>query len=80
MRRNGSSKGASPAVARQTNPVTLGLVVFALLVALTVLEYFVFLWMDRNLHIMIAMNIADAALILVYFMHLPRVWRNKEHD
>jgi hypothetical protein len=45
-----------------------------------VLEYFIFLWMDRNLHIMIAMNIADAALILVYFMHLPRVWRNKEHD
>jgi cytochrome c oxidase subunit IV len=80
MRRNGSSNGASAPGASQTNPVTLGLVVFVLLMALTVLEYFIFLWMDRNLHVMIAMNIADAALIIVYFMHLPRVWRTREHD
>ncbi|HXH21164.1 MAG TPA: cytochrome C oxidase subunit IV family protein [Dehalococcoidia bacterium] len=78
MNRDGHHRLESPAATRQTNPVVLGIVVFALLMVLTVLEYFVFLWLDRNLPLMIAMNVADAALIMVYFMHLPRVWRGRE--
>ena len=60
------------------SPAAVGLVVLAVLVVLTVLEYFIAIWLDKNLPIMIAMNVADAALIMVFFMHLPRLWRGEE--
>lgn len=80
MSREGHETVAAESATPRRNPITVGWVVFAVLVFLTVVEYLIFLWIDRNLPIMIAMNIADAALIMVYFMHLPRVWRGEEDE
>lgn len=65
---------------KRMSAISIGWVVLAVLLALTVLEYFVFLWVDRNFPIMILMNVIDAALILVYFMHLPRAWRSGHEE
>lgn len=75
--RNGSEAAAAHTQGRH---IRIGWVVYALLMALTVLEYFVFLWLDRNLPLMIVMNVADAALIMVYFMHVSRAWRSREEE
>jgi caa(3)-type oxidase subunit IV len=77
MHRNGDSAHTDREDKTHRDPITVGWVVFILLVVLTVLEYVIFKWVDRNLPIMIAMNVADAALIMVYFMHLPRAWRRE---
>jgi hypothetical protein len=45
----------------------------------TVLEYVLGVTIDRNLPIMIAINIAEAAAILWFFMHVRRAWRSEEH-
>jgi heme/copper-type cytochrome/quinol oxidase subunit 4 len=57
------------------SPAAVGWMVFVILAVLAVVEYLVFLEVTRNLPWMIIMNVIDAALILVYFMHLPRLWR-----
>ena len=57
-----------------------GWVVFALLIVLVLLEYVIFLVLSKNLPIMIVMNVIDAALIMYYFMHLPRLWRREEKE
>jgi heme/copper-type cytochrome/quinol oxidase subunit 4 len=80
MSRTAHEAAAEEPTTPRRNPITVGSVVFAVLIFLTILEYLVFLWLDRNLPIMIAMNVADAALIMVYFMHLPRVWRGEEDE
>ena len=57
----------------------IGVVVVALLIVLAILEYVVGAVMTtKNLPVMIAMNIVDAGLIMVYFMHMPRLWRRGE--
>jgi hypothetical protein len=55
-----------------------GWLVFIVLIALVLLEYVVFLAMDMNMPLMVAMNVADAALIVWYFMHVSRLWRREE--
>ncbi len=57
-----------------------GWLVFAALIVLVALEYVVFLVLDTNLPIMVAMNVADAALIMYYFMHVSRIWRREEQE
>ena len=57
-----------------------GWLVFAVLIVLVALEYVIFLVLDTNLPIMVAMNIADAALIMYYFMHVSRIWRRDEKE
>jgi heme/copper-type cytochrome/quinol oxidase subunit 4 len=77
MQRNGDRPEETGPGAGTGSPVVVGSIVFAVLIALTILEYFVFVWMDRNLPVMIVMNIIDAALIMVYFMHFGRLWRSE---
>ncbi len=57
-----------------------GWLVFAALIVLVALEYVVFLILDTNLPIMVVMNVADAALIMYYFMHVSRIWRREEKE
>ena len=57
-----------------------GWLVFAVLIVLVLLEYVIFLVLTTNLPIMIVMNVIDAALIMYYFMHLPRLWRREEKE
>ena len=58
-------------------PFRTGWYVVVTLLALTWLEYLVAVVMpSRNLPIMVAMNVADAAAIMYYFMHVTRAWRS----
>ncbi len=57
-----------------------GWLVFAVLMVLVLLEYVIFLVLSTNLPIMVVMNVIDAALIMYYFMHLPRLWRREEKE
>lgn len=52
--------------------------VFVVLLALAITEYVIFLVLEQNLPVMIVMNLADAGLILWYFMHVRRLWRGQE--
>jgi hypothetical protein len=61
----------------RTKRVALWMAIF--LAVGTVLEYGLAITIDRNLPIMIAINIAEAAAILWFFMHVRRAWRSEEH-
>ncbi len=56
----------------------LGLVVIAVLAALTVAEWFVGTDLDPNLIPLMAIAVVKAALIVWYFMHVYRLWRAEE--
>lgn len=60
-------------------PLT-GWLVFAVLMVLVLLEYAAFRVLSSNLPIMVVMNVVDAALIMYFFMHLPRIWRRDETE
>jgi hypothetical protein len=49
------------------------------LAAGTILEYGIAVTIDKNLPIMVSINVAEAAAILWFFMHVRRAWRNEEH-
>ena len=54
----------------------LGMLVAATLIVLTALEFLLFKAVDSgNLPWMVIMNVADAALILYFFMHIAHLWR-----
>jgi cobalamin biosynthesis protein CobD/CbiB len=44
------------------------------LVVGTILEYGIAVTVNWNLPVMVAINIAEAAAIMVYFMHLPKIF------
>lgn len=58
----------------------IGLRVLAALLVLTWLEYLVFIVVPFNLPLMLVMNVADAALIIYFFMHVTRVWRSEKEE
>lgn len=57
--------------------IRTGWLIFAVLMALVMLEYAVFLVLDSNVPIMVVMNVIDAGLIMFYFMHISRLWRRE---
>ncbi len=61
----------------KTKRVGLWMAVF--LAASTIVEYALAISIDRNLPIMVAINIAEAAAILWFFMHVRRAWRSEDH-
>jgi heme/copper-type cytochrome/quinol oxidase subunit 4 len=54
--------------------VRLGLIVFAVLAVLTVVEYLIAVSLDKNIVILAVMAVAKALLIVYYFMHVVRAW------
>ena len=58
--------------------VNTGLVVFALLAVLTVVEFVVAVSVDWNLPIIMAFAVLKAGLIVYYFMHVVRAWVEEE--
>ena len=60
--------------------VRIGWFMALFLAVQTVLEYLLAQVIDANLPIMVAINISEAAAIMVYFMHLPRLWRGREEE
>lgn len=63
---------------RMATLVRTGWLVVATLIMLVVLEYVLFLVLNSNMPIMVAMNIADASMIMYFFMHVNRIWRREE--
>ena len=61
----------------RTKRIGLRMVIF--LAVGTILEYVLAVSIDRNLPIMIAINVAEAVAILWFFMHVHRAWRSEEH-
>ncbi len=59
-------------------PLLTGWTVLLILMVLVLLEYVAAIYMDRNLPLMVAMNVIDAGLIMYYFMHVARLWRRRE--
>ncbi len=58
----------------RTRRVAWAMAVFLLLGA--VVEYIIAVNVKQNVPIMVAMNLAEAAAIAIYFMHVSRVWRS----
>ena len=61
----------------RTKRIALWMVVF--LAVGTVVEYVLGTAIDRNLVVMIPLNVAEAGAILWFFMHVYRAWRSEEH-
>ena len=61
----------------RTKRIALWMVVF--LAVGTVVEYVLGTAIDRNLFIMVPLNVAEAGAILWFFMHVSRAWRGEEH-
>ncbi len=59
-----------------SDPMRIGVVVFVVLMALVLLEFVIAIFMDKNLVLMVVMNVIDAAIIMYYFMHVTRLWRS----
>lgn len=57
----------------------IGFIVFAGLMLLTLVEYFVSVYLDSVVGLFIIMLI-KAALIVYYFMHIYRLWRQESHS
>jgi cytochrome c oxidase subunit IV len=55
-----------------------GWIVFALLAVLTIVEYFVSISLNSTVLLFIIMLI-KTALIVNYFMHVYRLWREENH-
>ncbi len=45
----------------------------------TILEYGIAMTVDKSLPIMVVINVAEAAAIIWFFMHVRRAWRSGEH-
>jgi hypothetical protein len=63
-----------------SGPWRTGWLVFVVLLALVLLEYVVFLVLESNLPLMVAMPVADASLIVYDYMHVSRLWRRGERE
>lgn len=62
-------------ISKKRRDIKTGWWMAAFLAVGTVVEYVLAVGLEQNLPLMIAINVAEAAAIMVYFMHLPRVWR-----
>ncbi len=70
-----------PKPASETSgPLGRGWVVFIGLAVLTIVEYLFAITVNANLPVLIVLAVAKAALIIHYFMHLVRVWRDSEEE
>ncbi|MDR7433550.1 MAG: cytochrome C oxidase subunit IV family protein [Armatimonadota bacterium] len=63
---------------RKRAQLRLGLWVFIALIILTVVELWIAFAVPRPLLYLVVINLADAWLIMEYFMHLSRMWRAEE--
>lgn len=61
----------------RTRRVGLWMVIF--LAVGTVVEYVLGVVVDKNVPVMVVINVAEAAAILWFFMHVYRAWRGEEH-
>lgn len=55
-----------------------GLITFVVLMALTVVEYFIGLAPSPSIVLLFVIALVKAALIVQIFMHIARLWRGEE--
>jgi len=53
--------------------------IFIILFVLTVVEYLVARWTGGSASLLFVMALAKTVLIVNYFMHIYRLWREEEH-
>jgi uncharacterized membrane protein YagU involved in acid resistance len=63
---------------RMAASVRTGWLVFLTLMVLAIVEYIIFLVLSSNFPLMVVINLADAALIIYFYMHVTRLWRREE--
>lgn len=56
----------------------LGVIVFVALLVLTVIEWYVSLALE-GMVLLFILALIKAALIVTYFMHIARLWREESH-
>ncbi|MDX1417891.1 MAG: cytochrome C oxidase subunit IV family protein [Candidatus Promineifilaceae bacterium] len=56
----------------------LGWIIFIALLVLTAIEFFVGVFMN-SIALLLAISLVKAALIVYYFMHIYRLWRQESH-
>ena len=64
---------------KKSAAVRRGIIVFIALMVLTIVEYFVSVGLDSNLVLLFLIALVKAALIVTYFMHISRLWREESH-
>ena len=55
-----------------------GLITFVVLMALTIVEYFIGLVPNPSIVLLFVIALVKAALIVQIFMHIARLWRSEE--
>ena len=55
-----------------------GVNIFILLAVLTIFEYFLGIW-SGSLSLLMLVALAKAGLVVYYYMHVYRVWREESH-
>ena len=65
-------------VALKTKKKKVGVVVFIILTTLTVIEFGIALLDPSLTFLLVLIALAKASLIIVYFMHISRVFSNSE--
>jgi hypothetical protein len=55
-----------------------GVNIFILLAVLTILEFFLGIW-SGSLALLMLVALAKAGLVVYYYMHIYRVWREESH-
>lgn len=56
-----------------------GVIIFAVLMVLTIVEYFIGAVENPSLVLLFIVALVKAALIVQFFMHVARVWREESH-
>ncbi len=58
----------------------IGWLMVVFLAIQSAVEYVLSLVLDKNLPIMVVINVTEASAIMIYFMHIPRLWREREEE
>ena len=56
-----------------------GVIIFAVLMVLTIVEYFIGAVENPSLVLLFIVALVKAALIVQFFMHIARLWREESH-
>ncbi len=64
---------------KKTAAMRRGVIVFVALMILTVIEYVVSVSLSSSLVLLFLIALVKAALIVTYFMHISRLWREESH-
>lgn len=56
-----------------------GIIIFSVLMVLTIVEYFIGAVENPSVVLLFIIGLVKAALIVQFFMHIARLWREESH-